>query len=149
MTKADGAFSFADAKISIVISNYNYADYVSATIDSALAADWPNKEVIVVDNGSTDTSRRVIEAYGDRIIAVCKEHGPQLSGVNAGFARATGDIVMLLDSDDVVMPAIFQEVAKQWTPETTKAQVLMQTIDSGRQSLRFDLPAAERGADAG
>ncbi len=130
MNSTSGVSSFADAKVSIVISNYNYADFVSATIESALAVDWPNKEVVVVDNGSTDQSRRVIEAFGDRIIAHFKEHDAQYTGCNAGFARSTGDVIIFLDSDDILAPSILRDVVEHWTPATTKAQVLMQTIDA-------------------
>ena len=52
--------------VSIVINNYNYARYVAATIDSALAQTWHPLEVIVVDDGSTDDSWSVIQRYGDR-----------------------------------------------------------------------------------
>lgn len=140
MTETFGIPSFADAKVSIVISNYNYEDYVTATIKSALALDWPNKEVIVVDNGSTDQSRKSIEAFGDRIIAIFKQHNEQYTGCNAGFERATGDVVILLDSDDTLEPNILREVAKQWTPSTTKAQVLMQTIDGEGKPLGSIFP---------
>lgn len=140
MTESFGIASFADAKVSIVISNYNYEDYVVATIESALALDWPNKEVIVVDNGSTDQSRKSIAAFGDRVIAIFKEHDEQYTGVNTGFARATGEVVILLDSDDTLEPNILREVAKHWTPATTKAQVLMQTIDGQGNPLGSIFP---------
>jgi len=48
-------------KLSVIIANYNYRDFVGAAIESALAVDWPDKEVIVVDDASTDDSRSIIE----------------------------------------------------------------------------------------
>ncbi|MGE3303105.1 MAG: glycosyltransferase family 2 protein [Hyphomonadaceae bacterium] len=135
-----GVPSIADAKLSILISNYNYAEFVAAAVNSALAVDWPSKEVIVVDNGSTDGSRAVLEAFGDRITAVFKEHGGQFTASNAGFARATGDIVIFLDSDDVLAPSIMREAASQWTPSTVKAQVLMQAIDAQGAPLPSVIP---------
>lgn len=67
----------ASFKVSVIIPNFNYADYISDAIDSALGLDWPDVEVIVVDDGSTDHSRRVIEAYGSRITAMFKENTGQ------------------------------------------------------------------------
>jgi cellulose synthase/poly-beta-1,6-N-acetylglucosamine synthase-like glycosyltransferase len=54
-------------RISVVISNYNYADFVGAAIESALGLDWPDVEVVVVDDGSTDESLKVIEIYTERV----------------------------------------------------------------------------------
>jgi Glycosyl transferase family 2 len=135
-----GVPSIAHAKLSILISNYNYAEFVAAAVNSALAVDWPSKEVIVVDNDSTDGSRAVIESFEQRIVAVFKEHGGQYTASNAGFERATGDIVIFLDSDDVLAPSIMREAASQWTPSTVKAQVLMQAIDANGDKLPSVIP---------
>jgi glycosyltransferase involved in cell wall biosynthesis len=125
-----GVPSIAHAKLSILIANYNYEQFVADTVKSALAVDWPSKEIIVIDDGSTDGSRAVLESFGDRITTIFKENGGQRTAFNAGFERATGDIVIFLDSDDVLAPSIMRELASQWTPSTVKAQVLMQTIDA-------------------
>jgi glycosyltransferase involved in cell wall biosynthesis len=90
--------------VSIIINNYNYARYVGAAVDSALAQGYPRLEVIVIDDGSQDGSRELISAYGSRIKAVFKENGGQSSAFNLGFAQSHGDIVCFLDSDDVFMP---------------------------------------------
>ncbi|MBW4693750.1 MAG: glycosyltransferase [Lyngbya sp. HA4199-MV5] len=90
--------------VSILINNYNYARYVGDAIDSALGQTYPNIEVIVVDDGSTDQSREVIEGYGDRIIPIFKPNGGQASAMNAGFAASHGDIICLLDADDLFLP---------------------------------------------
>jgi hypothetical protein len=91
-------------KASILINNFNYAQYLGACIDSALAQDHRDVEVVVVDDGSTDTSRSVMESFGDRIVPVLKPNGGQASCFNAGFAAASGDIVFLLDADDMFLP---------------------------------------------
>ena len=54
----------SEMKFSIVIPNYNYGRFVGQAIESALAVEWPDLEVIVVDDGSTDNSREVIESFG-------------------------------------------------------------------------------------
>jgi len=64
---------------SIIISNYNYADFLAEAIESALAIDWPDVEVIVVDDGSTDGSRDIIRGYGTRIISLFQDNAGQLA----------------------------------------------------------------------
>jgi glycosyltransferase involved in cell wall biosynthesis len=95
-------------RVSVLITNYNYAHFLRAAIDSALQQTYPVAEVIVVDDGSSDDSRAVIVAAaaattaGRLIIPVLKENGGQGSAFNAGFARSSGDIVLLLDADDIL-----------------------------------------------
>ncbi len=98
--------------LSVVINNYNYARYLGDCIDSALAQDHPAFEVVVVDDGSTDGSRAVIEGYGDRIVPVLKPNGGQASSFNAGFAASRGDIVLMLDADDAFLPGKLAQVAR-------------------------------------
>lgn len=90
-------------KASIIVTSYNYARFLPQAIDSALGQTYPDVEVIVVDDGSTDGSRDVIARYGSRIVPVLKANGGQASAFNAGFARSVGDVVIFLDSDDVLM----------------------------------------------
>ena len=79
-------------KLSVIIANYNYRDFVVAAIESALAVDWPDKEVIVVDDASTDDSRSVIEAFGDRVAAYFRPKSHQLGAHMFGFEQSTGEI---------------------------------------------------------
>lgn len=90
--------------VSIVINNYNYAEYLRAAIDSALNQTYSNCEVIVVDDGSTDDSRLILEEYGARIIKFEKKNGGQASAFNLGIEKARGEYILLLDSDDVLKP---------------------------------------------
>jgi len=92
------------SRASVVVTNYQYGRFVADAIDSALAQTHADTEVIVVDDGSTDGSRDVIEAYGDRVVAVFKENGGHGSAFNVGFERATGDVVVFLDADDMLLP---------------------------------------------
>lgn len=89
--------------VSIIINNYNYGCFVADAIDSALNQTYSPVEVIVVDDGSTDNSREVINSYGDRIVSVVKENGGQASAFNAGFTASRGDIICFLDSDDTFL----------------------------------------------
>src|ERR1700676_5593843 len=90
--------------VSILINNYNYASFLGEAIESALAQTFDNFEVIVVDDGSTDSSREVIAQYGNRIVRIMKENGGQASAFNACFAASKGDIICFLDSDDLFLP---------------------------------------------
>lgn len=97
---------------SIIINNYNYGRFIGESIDSALNQTYPYTEIIVVDDGSTDNSREIIAKYKDRITSVLKENGGQTSAFNAGFASSNGDIVCMLDSDDVMLPEKIAEVVR-------------------------------------
>ena len=119
--------------ISIVIPNYNYGEFIGHAIDSALDLDWPAVEIIVVDDGSTDNSRSVIQAYGKQVTALFQPNAGQRSACNVGFAQARGEVVMFLDSDDTLEPSLVKELAAVWRPEISKVQFQMRVIDaSGR-----------------
>jgi glycosyltransferase involved in cell wall biosynthesis len=87
--------------VSILINNYNYGRFLREAIDSALCQTYPRVEIVVVDDGSTDDSRKIIASYGDRIVPVLKPNGGQASAFNAGLTTSTGDILCFLDSDDI------------------------------------------------
>lgn len=99
-------------QVSILINNYNYGRFLPQAIDSALSQTYPDVEIIVVDDGSTDNSREIIASYGDRIIPVLKKNGGQASSFNAGFTASGGDIICFLDSDDLFLPEKVTEVIK-------------------------------------
>lgn len=103
-------------KISIITISYNQARYLEEAICSVVEQDYPNVEYIVVDPGSTDGSRDIIERYRDRIDKIIFEpdNGPA-DGLNKGFAQATGDIFGFLNSDDVLLPGALSEVAKTFS----------------------------------
>lgn len=96
--------------VSIIINNYNYGHFLREAIDSALNQTYPHIEVIVVDDGSTDNSREIINNYGNRIIPMLKENGGQASTFNAGFVASNGDIICILDSDDIFLPEKVAEI---------------------------------------
>ena len=91
---------------SIIIPTYNRAVEVTESIDSALAQDYPNFEVIVVDDGSTDETAECLKPYRDngRIQYVHKSNGGCASARNEGLRHATGAYITFLDSDDILKP---------------------------------------------
>jgi glycosyltransferase involved in cell wall biosynthesis len=92
------------SKVSVIIPNYNGARFLREAIDSALDQQDVDVEVIVVDDGSTDSSRGIIESYGDQIIAQYQVNRGAPSARNAGLAAATGSYIKFLDSDDYLLP---------------------------------------------
>ena len=94
----------SNALVSIIVNNYNYERFLTEAIDSALNQTYCNTEVIVVDDGSTDGSLEIIASYGHQIIPLLKGNGGQNSALNAGFSLSRGDVVLFLDSDDVLCP---------------------------------------------
>src|SRR5262249_21783706 len=112
------------------INNYNYGNFLRDAIDSALDQSYPNVEVIVVDDGSTDDSRDVIARYEDRIIPVLKQNGGQASAFNAGFARSRGEVVLFLDGDDMLLStAVESSLPLFQSPRTVKVHWPLWEID--------------------
>jgi glycosyltransferase involved in cell wall biosynthesis len=100
-------------KVSIITISFNQAAFLEQAIRSVVEQDHGDIEYIIVDAGSTDGSRDIIERYRDRIAAVVFEpdKGPA-DGLNKGFARTTGDILGYMNADDAYLPgAIGKAVA--------------------------------------
>jgi glycosyltransferase involved in cell wall biosynthesis len=97
-------------KISIVTISFNQRSYLKTCIDSILSQTGCNVEYIVVDPGSTDGSRELIESYGDAIIKVFEPDDGPADGLNKGFARATGDVYGFINSDDYLLPGALNRV---------------------------------------
>ena len=126
--------------VSIVITNYNYSRYLRAAIDSGLAQTYPQVEVIVVDDGSTDGSREIIESYGERVIPIIKVNGGHGSALNAGFAASRGEIVMFLDADDELTAEAAERVVKAWRPGVAKAQFQLEMVDNRGKPIGLRVP---------
>jgi glycosyltransferase involved in cell wall biosynthesis len=111
--------------VSILINNHNYARFLHAAIESALAQDYPFTEVVVVDDGSTDDSRSVIESYGRRITPIFTENRGQASAFNAGVAASRGRILCFLDSDDVFYPDKASSLVRDFTAHGLDSKPMM------------------------
>jgi glycosyltransferase involved in cell wall biosynthesis len=90
--------------VSVVIPAYNAAWCVAEAIDSVLAQDYQDFEVIVVDDGSTDDTANVLASYGDSIRVVHQANGGLSNARNAGIREARGEFVAFLDADDWWLP---------------------------------------------
>lgn len=90
--------------ISVLIPTYNRAKYIGECLDSILAQTIKPSQIIVIDDGSTDTTSEIINTYSDEIIYLRKENGGKSSALNYGLKYATGDYVWIFDDDDVALP---------------------------------------------
>jgi glycosyltransferase involved in cell wall biosynthesis len=99
-------------KISIVTLSFNQRAYLQEAMESLLSQGYPNLEYIVVDPGSADGSRELIQSYSKQISHIIFESDRGAAdGLNKGFSRATGNIFGFLNADDVLLPGSLQLVA--------------------------------------
>ena len=99
-----------NAKVSVIIPNYNYARFIGEAIESVLAQTYQPLEIIVVDDGSTDDSIKVIESFGDKIKLIRQENGGVGKARNTGARNSNGDFFAFLDADDIWLP---EKIEKQ------------------------------------
>jgi len=99
LPSAGAGFKPAPA-VSVIIPTYNRAGTIARAIDSVLAQDYLNFELIVVDDGSTDTTSDTLGTYGDKIRIIRQENRGVSAARNRGIAAARGDLIAFLDSDD-------------------------------------------------
>lgn len=103
-------------KVSVIISNYNYARYLTKAINSVLSQTYSNVEIVVVDDGSQDDSHKVItqlqQQAPDKIKAIFQTNQGQGGAFNAGFAAATGEIIAFLDADDTWKPGKLERIVE-------------------------------------
>ncbi|HEY8878154.1 MAG TPA: glycosyltransferase family A protein [Roseateles sp.] len=90
--------------VSVIIPAYNAAAYVAEAVDSVLAQDYPQVEVIVVNDGSKDNTLDVLRGYGERIRVIDQANAGPPRARNAGLAAVRGEFVAFLDADDIWLP---------------------------------------------
>jgi glycosyltransferase involved in cell wall biosynthesis len=128
-------------KFSIVTISLNQRQYLEEALSSVLTQDYPSIEYIVVDPGSTDGSRELIDEFRSRLARVVLEPDKGAAeGLNKGFALATGDIFGFLNSDDVLLPGAMRHVSREFA-ENPNCDIVMGngfTVDgSGRRIRRI------------
>jgi hypothetical protein len=118
--------------VDVVVTNHNYARFLPEAIESACAQTHPEVNVVVVDDGSTDGSREVLERFADRVEVVLKEQGGQASALNAGLERCRGEVLLVLDADDRLRPQAAERVAAAFAanPRLSKVQFPMAIVDA-------------------
>lgn len=99
--------------VTIVTPSYQQAHYLEQAISSVLDQDYPNLEYFVMDGGSADGSREIIERYANRLAGwVSERDAGQAEAINKGLSRATGEIVAWLNSDDYYLPGALRRAVK-------------------------------------
>lgn len=103
-------------KVSIIVPVYNVEKYLDECVKSILAQTYENIEIVLVDDGSKDTSGAMCDEYkktDDRIVVVHKENGGLSSARNTGMENASGDYYIFVDSDDTISPDMAEEMVKK------------------------------------
>lgn len=102
--EASARMSRPSSLVSTIIPTFNYGPFVTAAVESALAQTYPETEVVVVDDGSTDDTRARLQPYLDRVRYVFQENQGLSAARNTGIKAAQGGWVAFLDSDDLWHP---------------------------------------------
>ena len=136
-------------EISIVIAAYNYGRFLAGTLDSVLAQTYRDWEAIIVDDGSTDNTQEVVEAYlGDRRIRYYRtDHVGQSAAKNAGIQKTTAPLVCILDADDLWLPPKLelQRTLFRDDLELGVAYTRRLVMDEDGFLLQYDQPTLHRG----
>lgn len=131
-------------KISIITVSYNSAATIENTIKSVISQDYANKEYIIIDGKSTDGTQNIVERYSSGIDIFISERDKGISDAfNKGIGRASGDLIVLINSDDYLLPGALSKVAQQydgvsdlycgnlllWNPSTDYKCVIRPSLD--------------------
>src|SRR5262249_17267514 len=96
--------------VSCIVPVFNGERYLGETLDSILAQTYRPREIIVVDDGSTDGTAAVVAAYGKRVTSVWQANAGEMAARNRGLTRARGEFIAFLDADDLWHP---EKLARQ------------------------------------
>lgn len=100
-------------KLSVVVPVYNVEEYLKRCVDSIINQNYPNIEIILVDDGSKDSSGKICDilaAKDKRIKVIHQSNGGLSAARNTGIDNATGDYIDFLDSDDELLPNVFNDL---------------------------------------
>jgi len=128
----------ATRTVSIVIPAYNHADFLAEAIDSVLTQDYPDIELIVLDDGSTDGTRSLLERYSGRLYWETQSNMGQSATLNKGWGKARGVIFGKLSADDVLYPGCVRAAVETFEarPETVVTYCDFKLIDPRSRSIR-------------
>jgi glycosyltransferase involved in cell wall biosynthesis len=126
--------------VSVLLSNYNYGSFLQEAIRSVLQQTYEKYELIVCDDGSTDGSREVLESFQSldpRITVIFQSNQGQFSAVNAAFQNSRGEIICLMDADDIFRPEKLESLVEAFVsnPDAGFAIHRMLRVDKFRNAL--------------
>ncbi|MEZ5352485.1 MAG: glycosyltransferase [Bryobacteraceae bacterium] len=122
-------------RVSVIVSSYNYDRYVEESIESALNQTYPDVEVVIVDDGSTDNSPEIIRRYEGRAKLLFKPNGGQASAFNFAYRECTGDLILFLDCDDALRADCVEKCVAAWRPGCSKVHFPLEVItDDGTRT---------------
>ena len=98
--------------VSVIIPVFNGQAYLAETLACALGQTYPNIEIIVVDDGSTDGSAGIARSFGDRVRLFAQSNAGAGAARNMGFARSRGEYIFFLDADDVIKPGLVDKLVR-------------------------------------
>lgn len=127
-------------KVSIIITCFNKAGLVRAAIESALAQDYQNLEIICVDDGSTDGSASVIREYQDRLSLFRQANSGQGGAANTGYRACTGDWILFLDADDILQPTAISTAIAHAAPQVSLVMFALEVQDVRTGTVTGKLP---------
>jgi len=140
-----------DPVVSVLIGNYNYAQYIGQAIESVLAQSYQNFEICICDDGSTDQSAEIASQYAardSRIKLRVQENQGQGSALNAAWGMATGDVITLVDSDDIWLPSKLSRIVRRFR-SVPQAGMVTHAVRYVRADLSVIRPQPDRGQDEG
>lgn len=131
--------------VSVIIPNYNYALYLPQALDSVLAQSYPNIEIIVVDDGSTDNSKDILRSYGKRFRLIEQRNQGVSAARNRGVKEGHGGLVAFLDADDVWLPLKLERQVGRFLddPELGLIHCGVEDINENGIALRSHLDGLE------
>lgn len=96
-------------KVSVIIPSFNHARYIRECVESVLSQSYPEIEIVIIDDGSTDETIDILEEYGDRIRLIRQIRGRQARARNIGLKESSGEWIAFLDSDDRYLPSRIED----------------------------------------
>lgn len=136
--------------VSVIIPAYQAEAYLGAAVTSALTQTYPNIEVVITNDGSNDRTGAIAAAYGDLVRVVTQENRGLPGARNSAIREARGELVALLDADDILLPPYVQTAVDSWLADgdertfvTCDAHLMSGAgIVQGRTVLPSGTPAA-------
>lgn len=122
--------------VSIVIPAYNHASYLKEAIESVLAQDYPNIELIVLNDGSTDGTDVLLKQYGNRFYWENQQNIGQAETLNKGWTMAKGEILSYLSADDFLVPSAVSSSVKYLSSETVLTYCDFDLVDQSSKKIR-------------